>query len=194
MSEEARKPLIDWADVRQRTVGGVILAVLVGGGGAVWTTISNEPRNRAPELAAGSSTSAQKVRWGPIDRLPAGIRVWGDEKSREQFVPWPDLERELREKLLPQLFADPTPFKLVVQDFYSKKDWVIKILMNDENMFCWLWFGANPANGWQWDGLIRIGLEGPHVLQTYQRFSDGSYRRIQGERGPLNKQCGESVM
>ena len=44
-----------------------------------------------------------RVRWGPSDAHPAGIRTWPEEGSGEQFIPWSELEEKLRRQLLPQL-------------------------------------------------------------------------------------------
>jgi hypothetical protein len=111
--------------------------------------------------------------------VSTGIRIWGDGKKYEDFLPWPKLKIELDRKLLPQLFADPSGFGFQVFDHHGKPDWVVKLVRSDGTGFCYLWLGGDPGRGWQWDGLIRLGAAEPaQVWQIYQRYSDGTYRRL----------------
>lgn len=132
---------------------------------------------------------AQRVRWGPSDGRSAGIRVWNAKDEEDQFVPWSVLQLELKNNLLPQLFASPAGFTFDLRDYHSKKDWLMQIFRNDTQSFCDVWFGDDPDNAWQFDGLVRVGdaENQPYVWQTYQRYSDGTYRRLSGLTATLDE-------
>lgn len=123
---------------------------------------------------------AQKVNWGPSDGYEAGIRVFGTDDVESSFVPWADLKRELQLQLLPQLFANPKGYVFETKDYHGKKGWLVQICNTKGAPYCDVWFGKDPDQGWRFDGMIRVGeaSERPHVWQAYQRYSDGSYRRL----------------
>lgn len=122
----------------------------------------------------------QIVRWGPSDAQPAGIRIWTTDHSERQFISWPNLKAELEDRLLPQLFASPYGYTFETRNYHGKKEWLVQIFDRDGNSHCDVWFGGNPENGWEFDGLIRVGdaNETPHVWQVYQRYSDATYRQL----------------
>jgi hypothetical protein len=123
----------------------------------------------------------QTVRWRPSDGGPAGIYVWNEDKTEAPFIPWSDLQEDLQKKLLPQLFAKPQGYSFATNDYHGKKEWLVQIVNDKGEAYCDVWFGNNPDEGWGFDGMVRVGdshpSEAPYVWQTYQRFSDGSYRR-----------------
>ena len=128
----------------------------------------------------GVKVHPQLVRWGPSDSYPAGLRVWDTNNVEGEFVYWACLKAELDHKLLPQLFVDPSGYHIDVRDHLTKKHWLVQVIDESGNRYCDLWFGGDPENGWAFDGMVRVGdadVELP-VWQTYQRYSDGSYRRL----------------
>ena len=126
------------------------------------------------------SVLAQRVRWGPSDGRPAGLRLWDLSGVEAQFLPWSILQSELMTMLLPQLFADPSGFRFEMRDYHGKKDWLVQVFHDSGESYCDVWFGDNPDQGWEFDGLVRVGDADnmPFVWQTYQRYSDGTYRRV----------------
>lgn len=122
----------------------------------------------------------QRVRWGPSDGRQAGIRVWDSVDIEQQFVPWSNLREELMRNLLPQLFANPEGVSFETRDYHGKKEWLVQLFQQCES-YCDVWFGDDPGEGWKYDGMIHIGdaENVPHVWQSYQRYSDGTYRRLQ---------------
>ena len=123
---------------------------------------------------------AQTVRWGPSDARAAGIRVWNDQGDEQDFIPWSELKDQLERFLMPQLFAAPTGYAFVTSDHNGKSDWLVQIVDSTGQWYCDVWFGNDPDAGWGFDGLVRVGEphEAPHVWQVYQRYSDGTYRRL----------------
>jgi hypothetical protein len=124
---------------------------------------------------------AQQVRWGRPDDRPAGIIVLSAEGAEVEFIPWAALKRELETRLLPQLFADPHGFTLKTADYHGKSDWLVQVVSPSGEPYCDVWFGPDPESGYAFDGLVRVGdpeAEETPVWQVYQRFSDGTYRRL----------------
>ncbi|MGY3347162.1 MULTISPECIES: hypothetical protein [unclassified Bradyrhizobium] len=78
----------------------------------------------------------QKVFWGPRDGRPAGIRIIEDDREETHFISWSDLERELQQCLLPQLFTDPTGFSFVTRDYHGKRDWLVQIVDAQGAWYC----------------------------------------------------------
>lgn len=136
---------------------------------------------------AQEAPKAQFVRWGPVDGLPKGAKIWNtDGTGTEVFIAWDNLKEELEEKLLPQLFANPAGYSFILLDHHGKKDWLARVVDENNNEVSSVWLGPNPENGWAFDGLVRLGAGDPaEVWQTYQRYSDGTYRRLTSKFGRL---------
>jgi hypothetical protein len=126
---------------------------------------------------------AQLVRWGPVDQKPAGILV--EDSQAQVFVPWSALKLEVESRLLPQVRRVPSGATVEVRDLGDRKDWVVRIVDPTGKDIGAVWFGPNPEAKWQWDGLVRLGEPEEHnperklIWQIFQRYSDGSYRRIE---------------
>lgn len=123
---------------------------------------------------------SQKVRWGPVDGHPAGVCVLDESDAQVGFIAWTDLERELTQRVLPQLFAHPIFLRFEKCDHRGKAGWLVQLIDDNGDRFCDAWLGVNPDDGWAFDGLLHFGDPGapPHVWQSYQRYSDGTYRRL----------------
>ena len=130
----------------------------------------------------GESPQPQKTRWGPVDGKPAGICI--DSCVTGIFIPWSELKAELEERLLLQVRTVPIRCTVSLGEFRGRKDWIVRVLNPGGEEIANVWFGPDPYNGWAWDGLVRIGISeelgvpAPVVWQIFQRYSDGSYRRI----------------
>jgi len=125
----------------------------------------------------------QKVSWGPANGLPAGIQVWsieGEFSMRNEFVPWRDLESEITRILLPWVLTKAENYRLVTQDFRDKIDWLVWLVNPLNEWFCDVWLGGDPDRNWDFDGLTRFGDANstPRAWITFQRYSDGSYRKL----------------
>jgi hypothetical protein len=122
----------------------------------------------------------QRVRWGPLDDRPAGVLVLDESGAEIDFIAWTDLERELNQRLMPQLFAHPPALKFAKRDHHGKTDWLVQLINERGERFCDAWFGVNPDDGWAFDGMVHFGDPDaqPHVWQSYQRCSNGTYRRL----------------
>lgn len=121
------------------------------------------------------------VRWGPPDGKPAGVSAWPEGDERQSvFCDWADFKRELETMLLPQLFAEPSGFHFHKRDHHGKADWLVWVVDARGDRYCDVWLGVNPEKGWSFDGLVHLGNAEttPHVWQSYQRYSDGTYRRL----------------
>ncbi len=119
----------------------------------------------------------QKVRWAVNDGKPAGITTEAGE-----YIAWKDLKPEVEQKLINQVKTIPVGSTVETAEKFGKKDWIVAI-MSEGNDIGHVWFGGNPDKGWAWDGLVRLGEpekngKGSVVWQTFQRYSDGSYRRV----------------
>ncbi|UVO30312.1 hypothetical protein [Bradyrhizobium arachidis] len=122
----------------------------------------------------------QRVRWGPVDGRPAGIRVLDEDEAEVDFIAWSALERELNQRLMPQLFSYTPAFRFEMRDHHGKTDGLVQLVNDQGDRFCDVWFGVNPGDGWAFDGLVQFGDPDadPLVWQSYQRYSDGTYRRL----------------
>ncbi|MCP1752003.1 hypothetical protein [Bradyrhizobium elkanii] len=135
------------------------------------------------------TTIPQHVRWGPNDERPAGISIIGENGVESTFMRWNDLQSELEHKLMPQLFVKPEGFRFQARDHQNKSDWLVQIIDGRGEWFCDVWLGGNPDNGWAFDGFVHVGdpAEAPHVWQSYQRYSDGTYRRLPSRVASLDQ-------
>lgn len=136
---------------------------------------------------ANETPKAQFVRWGPVDGLSKGMKVWNAEGTgTETFIAWEDLKQELEEKLLPQIFANPSRYQFLLMEHHGKKDWLLRIVNEKNDEVASVWCDPDPENGWAFDGFIRIGAgDRGEVWQIYQRYSDRTYRRLASKFGRL---------
>jgi hypothetical protein len=121
----------------------------------------------------------QTVLWGPSDGRPPGIVT-----SASGFVPWEQLSKDLNERLLTQLSRHiPSKCRVRLADFHDRTNWLIQIVDESGRARGFVWLGTNPDNSWAWDGLVRVGTAetdySHEVWQVFQRYSDGSYRRVE---------------
>jgi len=118
------------------------------------------------------------VRWAPVDTGQPGINFLVNDSLPESFIPWFELEDEIRTKLLTQVIQVPEDYNLELNTFKGKPNWRIRIEKLG-TIIGHIWFGPNPENGWKFDGFVRIGKpEGTEVWQTFQRYSNGTYIRL----------------
>ena len=122
----------------------------------------------------------EKIRWGPNDDLPAGVSINGKDGL---FVPWSLLKPEIESRLLNHMGRHvPPKSTVVVRDYFGRRDWIVRVIDPEGKEVGHLWFGSNPDRNWSYDGLVRVGKPitdyVAEVWQTFQRFSDGTYRRI----------------
>ncbi|MBX7204120.1 MAG: hypothetical protein K1X81_01735 [Bacteroidia bacterium] len=122
----------------------------------------------------------QMVFWGVNQNYRAGVFI---DSFDGAFIDWTNLESELNEIVIagcPRLI--PIGSRVQLFDFYGKKDWLVNIIDKDNNNIGSVWLGGDPHNGWQIDGLVRVGKTISDtewdVWQIFQRYSDGSYRTI----------------
>ena len=129
-------------------------------------------RKRLPSSAIAEP---QQTRWEPLDGGPAGIRVI----STNEVIEWESLKPEIETKILKQVVQVPSGSTVEVRDFVGRKNWIVAVVAPDGSTVANIWFGPDPKNRWKFDGLVRVGSAGgtPAVWQTFQRYSDGSYRR-----------------
>lgn len=129
-------------------------------------------------------TKAQQVRWNPVDGGEPGIRIIDSE-----VIAWPELIQELKTKMLPQVeqLNSHKQYSLVLKDLEEKKNWLVRIIAKDKTEIGGIWFGPNPEKaGAPYDGLIRVGksFKPPIIWNTFQRYSDNSYRRLESTNPP----------
>ena len=140
-------------------------------------TVVTDP-SLTPTSVAVQSTSGpvpQEVRWGPVDRREAGICINGCL----EFIPWVMIEGEVLQKLLPQVSEVPVGSTVELREHEGRQDWIVQIVGPSGGEIGNVWFGCNPFENWSYDGLVRVGTPDVPVVvwATFQRYSDGSYRR-----------------
>lgn len=130
----------------------------------------------------------QKVMWGVPHGRGAGIII--NDKS---FIPWKRLKPEVDRLLIPQVQTSeglplPVGSRAEVASLHNKEDWIVELRSPEsENVLLGrIWFGKDPARSWREDGNVRVGAAprstspGHFIIwQTYTRYSDGTYRRIE---------------
>jgi hypothetical protein len=124
---------------------------------------------------------SQKIFWGVNQGLGAGAFI---ESIHGEFIPWEQLSVELNERVINQApRIIPVGSTATLDSFYGKEDWLVNIRNLEGDIVGSVWVGGNPEDGWKQDGLVRTGKainDTEHVVyQTFQRFSDGSYRLVQ---------------
>jgi len=141
---------------------------------------------RRLELAMSGRAEPQQVRWGPNDGLPTGISIIGPQPD---FIAWRELRSEIESQLLSQLGRHiPTGCSVAVRDYFGRENWTVRILRRGRELGH-IWFGGNPEDNWNFDGLVRAGEAAgggtSKVWDTFQRYSDGTYRRRRKDVMPL---------
>ena len=132
------------------------------------------------ELFIQGAVTPQQVRWGPNDGLPPGISIIG---NKPDFIPWTRLKPEVESRLLVQLGRYiPAKCSVEVRDYFERKNWTVRMYDSSKRELGHMWFGGNPDKGWIFDGLVRAGDAVSDkiatVWDTFQRHSDGTYRRV----------------
>jgi len=116
-----------------------------------------------------------------VDHKSSGITV--EWSGNSDFIDWPVLKGEIEMMLLPQVRVVPNGSTVEVGDLGDRKNWIVRILDSDRHEIGHVWFGSNPDLKWEWDGLVRLGdsnaTDKSPGWQSFQRFSDGSYRRLE---------------
>jgi hypothetical protein len=121
------------------------------------------------------------VRWAPDDGKSAGIFVGTEPRC---FIPWEQVKAEVETRLLPQLANIPVGCAVRTDTYKDHRDFVVRIADAVGTVIGSVWFGCDPYHGWRYDGLVRVGhsksagAAATIVWQVFQRYSDGSYRRI----------------
>jgi hypothetical protein len=127
------------------------------------------------------SAHPQQVRWGPVDGLEPGITLDG---MTGQFIAWEQLRVEIQARLLNQLGRSlPVGCSVALGDFHGRQNWLVRVVDPNGSVLADVWLGPDPDSGWRFDGRVRIGLalddHHAEVWQIFERFSDGSYRRLE---------------
>ena len=147
------------------------------------TDTGNKPilhpnRRRHPE--------PQETLWGPNNGKPAGICI--TSSAADEFVPWDELRLEIETRLFNQLGDHiPPKCKAGLGDFKGRRHWLIRIIDPYGKQVGEVWFGTDPDTNWAYDGLVRVGNDTYVVWQVFQRYSDGSYRRIRKQAPRLQR-------
>jgi hypothetical protein len=146
---------------------------------AKYSPLTFEEVDKYKLISVMQTAEPQVVSWGPKDGKPAGIST----EPGGFFMPWEELKLEIELKLLNQLGRHiPPNCRVVLDDFRGRKDWLARIVGPDAKFLGDIWFGPDPDKQWAFDGLVRVGEAGNDdvavVWQTFQRYSDGTYRRI----------------
>jgi hypothetical protein len=137
--------------------------------GAGNTPILLPNRRRRPE--------PQETLWGPNNGMPPGICI--ASSAIGEFIPWKKLKPEMPKVLFNQLGEHiPPGCKASLGDWRGRPNWLTLIIGPDSKKVGEVWFGTDPDNNWAYDGLVRVGDDMYVVWQVFQRYSDGSYRRI----------------
>lgn len=126
----------------------------------------------------------QRVSWKPDLEGESGIEI---KSHPGGFIEWTHLKAEIESKLLPSVRNLPPNCTISRGQFRGRENWIIRVFDKMGSELANIWFGGEPENGWRYDGLVRIGpaQKSPDfaVWQTWQRYSDGSYRRIKVHDG-----------
>jgi len=128
----------------------------------------------------------QETLWGPNNGKPAGICI--TSSAADEFVPWDELRLEIETRLFNQLGDHiPPKCKAGLGDFKGRRHWLIRIIDPYGKQVGEVWFGTDPDTNWAYDGLVRVGNDTYVVWQVFQRYSDGSYRRIRKQAPRLQR-------
>ncbi len=143
------------------------------------------PNDFAQYGLQATQVEPQRILWGANVHRPPGIVI--TSSTPEEFVPWSELKPELEAGLLNQLGRHiPAGCTLALDVFEERPDWLVRIVSPDAERIGDVWFGNNPDDDWNYDGFVRAGIAYAkyiaEVWQVFQRYSDGSYRRIGASR------------
>ena len=132
----------------------------------------------------------QETLWGPNNDEPAGICITSSPVG--EFIPWKKLKLEIETKLFNQLGEHiPLKCKAGLSDWKGRPHWLTTIIDPNGKKVGEVWFGTDADNNWAYDGLVRVGvaLSDDHAIvwQVFQRYSDGSYRRIRKQPPRLQR-------
>lgn len=125
----------------------------------------------------------QLVHWGVNHGKPAGLLI---NDTNGEFVPWPKVKVEVEKSLLRQAIrVVPAQSTIEKRAFRGASDFIVQIVGPLSDDVGSIWFGNNPERDWFWDGFVRIGktlTDDKHIVwQTFQRYSDGSYRMLSAQ-------------
>lgn len=98
------------------------------------------------------------------------------------FISEENLVLELTDSLLPQLFADPSNFR--IEPFGQVDDKSVMVIYRGGERYCLLWFGFNPERLVR-DGGVHVSGRGGKVWQSYARYSNGTYQCTAARISPL---------
>jgi hypothetical protein len=129
-------------------------------------------------IKSPNALGGQRIFWGVNQGLDPGAFI---ERLNGEFIPWPELKRDLETKVITQCpRIIPVGARVETSDFYNKDNWVVHIIDTSGKKIGSIWIGGNPAKNWEQDGYIRIGKSNSDtewvVYQILARFPDGSYR------------------
>jgi hypothetical protein len=128
----------------------------------------------------------QKTMWGPNYHMPPGIYI--ASSGTGEFIPWDKLKPEIETKLLNQL-GGHIPAKCTTEtgDWRDHPNWLTLIIDPNGKKVGEVWYGTDADQNWAFDGLVRVGDDVYVVWQVFQRYSDGSYRRIRKQAPRLQR-------
>jgi hypothetical protein len=95
------------------------------------------------------------------------------------FVTWSEFRSELEKLVLPLTPNLPPNTSTQLASLGGQKARVIQVTDAAGNVVANVWVGVNPKADWRFDGLLRVGSPNspPKVWATFERLSNGSYRR-----------------
>lgn len=159
-------------------LGAIVIAIVVAMLGIATTAVVLTP-----------PVMEQKVMWGVPHGRGAGIII-----NDRSFIPWKHLKPEIGRRLMPQVQTSeglllPVGSHAEVAPLSGKPDWIVELRSPEpENVILGrIWFGKDPDCSWREDGKVRVGgaprSTSPAIVwQTYTRYSDNTYRRIETPR------------
>jgi hypothetical protein len=166
---------IEAKPARRTWVAGLVLlacggAILVSGG------LSKSSSRNSP-------AAKQEVAWAPDGGGPPGIEI---RSPATAFISFDTLKEEIPRRLFNQVDQVPDKSTIRVADLLGKPNMIVQVVKPGGEVIGNMWFGKDPReNGFNWDGLIRVGVPKEMrddrvalVWETFQRHSDGSYFKL----------------
>jgi hypothetical protein len=128
---------------------------------------------------------AQEAWWNPADPKNPVVSLIGRGSKKSAVVPWSSLKGEIETRLLPQVQRVPRNSTVGLRDADGQANKIIAVVSPTRDEIAHVWFGFDPKKNWLADGLVRVGVSGTGsdrdsattVWETFERYSDGSYRR-----------------